>query len=68
MQQLTDYMKLKRKEDPRMDALVLLRRRNKIIKGFRAREELGRKRSGIWGKEGEESSLGGDGGDVQRVK
>jgi hypothetical protein len=30
-----DYMKLKRKEDQRMDASVLLRRGNKIIKGSR---------------------------------
>jgi hypothetical protein len=33
--QFMDHMKLKRKEDQRVDAPVLLRRRNKIIKGSR---------------------------------
>jgi hypothetical protein len=37
-------MKLKRKEDQRMDASVLLRRGNKIIKRGRGWEGLGRKR------------------------
>jgi hypothetical protein len=31
--QLRDHMKFKRKEDQRVDASVLLRRKNKIIKG-----------------------------------
>ena len=44
MIQLTDHMKLKRKEDQRVDASVLLRRGNKIIKGSRGWEGLGRKR------------------------
>ena len=44
MIQLMDHMKLKRKEDQRVDASVLLRRGNKIIKGSRGWEELGRKR------------------------
>jgi len=35
MIQLTDHMKLKRKEDQNMDASALLRRGNKIIKGSR---------------------------------
>ena len=33
--QLTDHMKLKRKEDQRTDPSVLLRRGNNIIKGSR---------------------------------
>ena len=41
-----DHMKLKRKEDQRVDASVLLRRGNKIIKGSRGWEGLGRKRRG----------------------
>jgi hypothetical protein len=58
-------MKLKRKEDQRVDASVLLRRGNKIIKGNRRWKRLGRKR-----RRGrvEGLGIGGDGGDVQRVK
>ena len=56
-------MKLKRKEDQRVDASVLLRRGNKIIKGSRGSEELGRKGVG----RGAESGMGGD-GDIQRVR
>ena len=52
MIQLTDHMKLKRKEDQRVDASVLLRRGNKIIKGSRGWEGLGRKRRGGGGREG----------------
>jgi hypothetical protein len=37
-------MKLKRKEDQRVNASVLLRRRNDIIKGGRGWEGLGRKK------------------------
>ena len=37
-------MKLKKKEDQSVDASVLLRRGNKIIKGSRGWEGLGRKR------------------------
>ena len=44
MIQLTDHMKLKRKEDQRVDASVLLRRGNNIIKGSRRWEGLGWKR------------------------
>jgi hypothetical protein len=43
-------MKLKRKEDQSMGVTVLLRRGNKIIKGSRGWEGLGRKRRG--GKKG----------------
>ena len=43
--QLTDHMKLKNREDQRVDASVLLRRGNKIIKGSRGWEGLGRKRT-----------------------
>ena len=38
---------------PRVDVSVLLRRRNKIIKGSRGWEELGRKRGGGGEKEGQ---------------
>jgi hypothetical protein len=51
--QLTDHMKLKRKENQRVDTLVLLRRGSKIIKGNRGWEKLGRKRRGGGGKEGQ---------------
>jgi hypothetical protein len=44
MVQLTDHKRLKRKEDHRVDSSVLLRRGNKIIKGSRGWEGLGRKR------------------------
>lgn len=39
-----DHMKLKRKEDQRVDASVLLRRGDKIIKGSRGWKGRGRKR------------------------
>jgi hypothetical protein len=47
-----DYMKLNMKEDQRVYTSVLSRRGNKIIKGSRAWERLGRKRrgGGEWGK------------------
>ena len=48
-------MKLKRKEDQRVDASVLLRRGNNIIKGSRGWKGLGRKRGG--GEEKEESRI-----------
>lgn len=66
MIQLTDHRKLKRKTVQRMDASVLLRRGNKIIKGSRGWEGLGRKRRRGGGK-GEESGMEGD-RDVQRVR
>ena len=44
MIQLTDHMKFKRKENQRVNASVLLRRGNKIIKGSSGWEGLGRKR------------------------
>jgi hypothetical protein len=47
--------------------LILLRRGNSIIKGSRGWEGLGRKRRGR-GKRGAESGMGGDRGDVQRVR
>jgi hypothetical protein len=40
--QLTDHMKLKKKEDQSVDASVLLKRGNKIITGHRRMEELRR--------------------------
>jgi hypothetical protein len=51
---------------PNVDASVLLRRGNKIIKGSRGWEGLGRKRRRGGGK-GEESGMEGD-RDVQRVR
>ena len=50
--QFTDHMKLK-KEDQSVDASVLLRRGNKIIKGSRGWEGLGRKRGVEGEKEGQ---------------
>ena len=44
-------MKFKRKEDQRVDASVLFRRRNNLIKGHREWEELERKRREGGGKE-----------------
>ena len=44
MIQLMDHIQLKRKEEQRVYTLVLLRRGNKIIKGIRGWEGLGRKR------------------------
>jgi hypothetical protein len=48
---LMDHMKLKRKEDQSVDASVLLRRGNNIIKGSRGWEGFGGKRG--WGGEKE---------------
>jgi hypothetical protein len=61
MIQLIDHMKIKRKEDQRVYALVLLRRENKIIEGRRGWEGLGRKKRR--GGRREESGLGGYGGE-----
>jgi hypothetical protein len=49
--QFTDCMKLKKKEDQRVNVSVLLRRENKIIKGNRRWEGLGRKRREREGKD-----------------
>ena len=51
--QLMEHMKFKRKKDQGVDASVLLRRGNKIIKGSRGWERLGRKRRGGGEEEGE---------------
>jgi hypothetical protein len=53
MIQLTNHMKLNRKEDQRVDVSILLRRGNNIIKGSRGWEGLGRKRGGGVEKEGQ---------------
>ena len=50
--QLTNHIKLKRKEDQRVDALVLSRRKNNIIMRSTRWEGLGRKRRGGGEKEG----------------
>ena len=63
MIQLMDHMKLKRKEDQRMDALGILRRKKNIIKASRGLREHGRKRR----RGGKKEELG-MGGDVQRVR
>jgi hypothetical protein len=42
-----DHMKLKSKEDQRVESLVRLKRGNKIIKGSRGWEGLWRKRRGV---------------------
>jgi hypothetical protein len=68
MIQLMDHVKFKRKEDQRVDASVLCRRGNNIIKGSRGWEGLERKKEGGRDKEGADSGFGGDGGDVQRVR
>jgi hypothetical protein len=41
-----DHMKPKKKKDQRVDASVILRRGNKIIKGSKGWEGFGRKRRG----------------------
>jgi hypothetical protein len=46
MIQLTDHVKLKRKKDQSVDALVLLRMGNKTVKRSRWWEGFGRKRRG----------------------
>ena len=46
-------MKLKRKEDQRVDTSVLLRRGNNIIKGSRGWVAFGKKREGRGEKEGQ---------------
>jgi hypothetical protein len=51
-----------------VDASGLLRRGDNIIKGSTGWEGLGRKRERGGGKRGAESGMGGDGGDVQRVR
>ena len=51
-----------------MDASVLFRRGNKIITGERGWEGLGRKRGGGKGKKGTGTGMGGDEGDVQKVR
>ena len=58
MIQLTDHMKVKKKEDQSVDASVLLRRGNKIITGARGWEGLGRKRGGREEKSGDRIRCG----------
>jgi len=60
-------MKLKKEEDQSVDASVLLRRGNKIIMEGRGRERPGRERGG-GGKRGAGSGVGGDRGEIQRVR
>ena len=62
--QLTDHMKFNNNECPSKDAPIPLGKKNKIIMGSRGAEELGRKGVG----RGAESGMGGDGGDIQRVR
>jgi hypothetical protein len=60
-----DHITLKRKEDQRVDALVLFRRWNNISMKSRGWEGFGRKRREGGRKRGTESGMGGD---VQRVR
>jgi hypothetical protein len=53
-------------ENQGVDASVLLRRENKVIKGSRGWKGFGRKRIGEGGKRREESYMGGGRGEVQR--
>jgi hypothetical protein len=66
--QLMDHMKLKNKEDQRVDASVLLRRWNKLIRRSNGLEELASKRRREGEKEGKELVFGGDAGDLLRVR
>jgi hypothetical protein len=66
MIQLTDHMKLKRREDRSVEVSVLLRRGKKIIKEGRRSERSGRYRGG-GEKRGKGSDERGD-REVQRVK
>jgi hypothetical protein len=50
-----------------VDDSVLLRRGNNVIKGSRGLEGLGRNKGRV-GERREESGMGSDGGDVQRVR
>jgi hypothetical protein len=50
--QLTDYIKVKRKKNQRVDISVLLRREHNIIKGSRGKKEYERKRRRGKGKKG----------------
>ena len=58
-------MKLKRKEDQRVDASVLLRRVNKMIKRSRGWEGLGRKRS-VGGEKEEQNQVWEDMEEIYR--
>ena len=66
--QRMDHMKLKRKEDQSVDASVLLRRRNNIIKKSRGWKGLGRKRGRGGEKEEARSGKGGNGYDTQKIR
>jgi hypothetical protein len=68
MIQFMDHIKLKRKKDQSVGASVLLRRGNTIIKGSKGWERLERKRREGDEKEGEESGMRGDRGEVQNVR
>jgi hypothetical protein len=67
MIQLTDHMKIKKKEGQSVDTSVLLRRGTKIIIVGRKWKRLGRKNGGR-GERGAGSGVVGDRSDVQRVK
>jgi hypothetical protein len=63
MIQLTDPMKLNKKEGSSVDNSIPLRRRNKIIMGGRRRE-----RTGWGGGSGTGSGMGGDRREAQRAR
>ena len=52
---------------PKSGCFILLRRGNKIIKRSRGERDVRGRKEGE-GKRGAESGMGGDGGDVQRVR
>jgi hypothetical protein len=62
MIQLTDHMKVKKKQDQSLDASVLLRRGNKLIMGCIGWAGIWRKRGGGEDKKGPGSGVGGDRG------
>jgi hypothetical protein len=66
MIQLTDHIKLNKKEDQNVDSSTTLRRGNKIITGGRGREGPGRKR-GEGGESEAESGMERYRREIQRV-
>ena len=62
-----DHMKLKRKEDQRVDASVLLRREQNNQRKYRVGGTWEEEKRGR-GKEEAESGMEGDGGNIHRVR
>jgi hypothetical protein len=71
MIQLTDHMKLMKKEDQSVNVSLLpllCNRGNKIITGSRGQKRVGRKKEGKEKKQGARLAVGGDQGDVPKVR